>query len=117
MKAMKEIKQFAASRLAGMFGGLTIAEKLSYDEDEDLVISKFLSDSTYRYNKKGRKFSMMYGKLFKEEIEKNHLKYMNELVVWLLDEGCNVRHMQVWSGYSRVDWLVAELKKDKINRL
>ncbi len=112
-KAMEEMKRHAAKHLGSTFKSCSITENGTYERDEDICVKDFLKKSTFRYREKGRKYSMLYGKLFPEKIEENHLKYMNELVIWFIEEGCEIKHFKGWSGNSRVDFLMGKLPKDE----
>lgn len=107
---MNEIKVFAAERLSGVFNSFSLSEEVTYNRDADMCIKDFLKNSTYKYRKKGRKYSILYGKLFQDKIEEKHLEYMNDVVTWLLDQGCEVKYTGIWEWDHKVGVLIAEYK-------
>lgn len=110
-KALEEMKRYLAYQLSYNRGACYLYEKFNDEDPDALCVKKFLDNGTFYYSSVKRKYSKMYGLLFSEYIEKNHLRYMNELVIWLLDQGCDIELGSTWSHYEKVPFLVAKKKK------
>ena len=106
-KALDEMKLYLSKELSGAFKSCVIFEEFNHEQPSGLCVEKFLSKNTLYYRRANRKYSRMYGELFPEELKENHLKYMNELVIWLLDQGCKINVGSAWLYNTKIHYLYA----------
>lgn len=97
-KAIEEMKQYLLNELAAD-GVCFLSDEYDSDESYMFCVNYFIYDGTFAYRTKGRKYSMLYGKLFKDKAKENQLLYMNDLVIWLLDLGLEVTVGHYWTYY------------------
>lgn len=106
-KSLEEMKKYLATCYSRYKEAAITDYEYGVDTSSILSIDQFLS-SSYKYRNYKRKYSKIYRELFGSRVKANELKYMNELVSWMLDQGLEVKYISSYNDHgNRINLLLA----------